>query len=253
MIGKLGRFSAVRRFYGGMARKLAGTGFDGRGHIPLPAGPKTVFGNVSADACVGALKQDGIAPGLKLPEHVMAPILAYAETCSFREQRAGDPPRPVRLVSASVRECPEIMALLDDAFLTGVAERYLGYRPRRAEAYLEWLLAFPQGTEPEYAPYRYHFDVPGLASVAVFFFLTDVSEDTGAHCMLRRSHTKKPWRLLWVPGSATGDRAARHYDPALEYRVMGTAGSGFFEDLYSFHKVLCPRTGDRLSLQIRFS
>ena len=254
MLDKLGRFWSVRQAYGAMAQRLAGAGFNGEGHLDLPACRGTLFPDMSSELLLEQLRTDAIAPGLMLPPAVLQRLLNHAASCSFTACSAGEPRRPVRLVSGSVRGCPEIMALLDDGLLADVATRYLGYRPRRAEVYLERLLAFPNGDEPpSYAPYHYHFDVPGLASVAVFFFLTDVDETSGAHLMLRRSHRDKPWDLLLRPGSRTGDGAALRYDPSLEYRVTGSAGSGFFEDLYAFHKVLCPRSADRLSLQIRYS
>lgn len=146
------------------------------------------------------------------------------------------------------------MQILADRVLCQIAERYLGYEPAVVEAYLERLSNPQRATAGGvYPPFGYHYDVPGFNFIGFFFYLTNVDETSGgAHVMIRRSHTDKPLSFLLRSARAAGKKVDKYYPKDQTFIVYGSKGSGFAEDLYSFHKLIPPISEDRLTLQIRY-
>jgi hypothetical protein len=99
----------------------------------------------------------------------------------------------------------------------------------------------------------FHYDIDGYRSVSYFFYLTDVDEDAGAHTYVRGSHRKKRLsHLLSIRKSRSDCEIAAAYNPDDIRNICGSAGQGFAEDTFCFHKGLSPRLRDRLVLQVRF-
>lgn len=273
VVKSLGRFHTARILYSRIqglrspkGMRFHPTNMEARDLLICP-GAETHFDGLPVDDCVRDLREQGISQAFHLSERVVDGILSYAQGSRFRieggcekkriadfqERRDRGAPTPARAICTDVAGSAEVMSILKDRSIHAVATRYLGYRPRLCEAYLEVLFrteSDPSG--PGYRPFRYHYDIPGFGFIAFFFYLTAVDERNGAHVMIRRSHNRKPIRLLLRSGQSAGELVAAYYDRALELTIKGPKGHGFAEDLYSFHKVLPPTGGDRISLQIRF-
>jgi hypothetical protein len=146
------------------------------------------------------------------------------------------------------------MKLVSDYVLCQIATQYLGYEPSTVEVYMEILLASRAVEQSgDYAPFEYHYDVPGLNFIGFFFYLSDVDDVTGgAHAMIMNSNHDKPLRFKLQSARSAGKQVFEYYSPESELLVYGPKGTGFAEDLYAFHKVNRPELSDRLAIHIRY-
>jgi hypothetical protein len=228
----------------------------------------TFFDPRLIDECAQDLFKDGISPRLRLPDEAVDALTAFAQAATFRPTDDSAPIKDVnaddataassisglRSICSDITASPQIMQILADHVLCQIATRYLGYQPSVVEAYLE-RLSSPQRVKTEgiYPPFGYHYDVPGFNFLGFFFYLTDVNDATGgAHVMIRKSCRDKPLRFMLQSARSAGYQVDTYYPLEDTLVIHGTKGSGFAEDLYSFHKVLPPKGEDRLTLQIRY-
>ncbi len=98
----------------------------------------------------------------------------------------------------------------------------------------------------------FHFDVHALNFIYVFFYLTDVDSQSGAHELIPGSHRKKKLAHL-LSGARKSDAEIHDYYGGRSTVISGAAGSGFIEDTSCFHRALPPIARPRLALQIRYS
>jgi hypothetical protein len=269
----LGRFRALRRVHSKIQR-LRRCG-DIRFHpanieakdLPICPGSSTYFETLSVERCLEELRLDGISQPFRLPVSMVDDILSYAHHAHFyaeadveagsiadlQDRRDCGLLTSARAICTDVTRSIEIMSILRDPIIHQIAARYLEYRPRKCEAYLEILFRMAPGVDAaSYLPHQYHYDVPGFGFIAFFFYLNDVDEYNGAHVVIRRSHKNKPMILLLRSGQSAGKLVTGHYAKDLELTVRGPKGHGFIEDLYGFHKVLRPIRADRMTLQVRY-
>lgn len=249
----------------------------------------TYFSGTIIDRCVRDLRSEGISTRLTLPPSVVDAMTEFAQTAPFRytddsapieQTHADDESSPateitgteipgaeiagtevpeteisgMRRVCSDITKSKEVMRLLGDRVLCQIATRYLGYEPAVVEAYLE-ILSCPESAKGliSYPPLGFHYDVPGFNFLGFFFYLSDVTETTGGeHVMIRTSHRNKPLKFMLKSARTAGMEVDSYYPTKLHFEVRGPKGSGFAEDLYSFHKVNPPISQDRLTLQIRY-
>jgi hypothetical protein len=70
--------------------------------------------------------------------------------------------------------------------------------------------------------------------------------------MMKRSHKRKPLRMLFGSARASQEAVYRQYGRENEITIEGPAGTGFVQDTSCFHRASPPTRGDRLMLAIRF-
>jgi hypothetical protein len=58
------------------------------------------------------------------------------------------------------------------------------------------------------------------------FYITGTDRNSGAHVMMKRSHNKKPLRMLMGSAVAGQDAVRRHYGVKNEITIEGAAGTG---------------------------
>ena len=99
----------------------------------------------------------------------------------------------------------------------------------------------------------YHFDVHDLNFLYIFFYLTNCNVNSGAHQVIRRSHTNK-FFFKHLIGSAnkTEEQLKQDYKLTDFVNIEGNVGHGFIEDTSCFHKALAPKNEPRLALQLRY-
>jgi hypothetical protein len=103
---------------------------------------------------------------------------------------------------------------------------------------------------------NYHYDVGGYNFVYVSFYITDTDRYSGAHVMMKRSHNRKPLRMLLVECfSARRPQAKLVCVSNLELRTKSPsralrepACSGYI----MLSRATPPTHGDRLMLAVRF-
>jgi hypothetical protein len=264
----LGRFATVRAAYAGMRRV-----FDPPGEV-LSRGEiysNTIFPDIDIDRVVQAIRDEAVFVGLRLPDRLVNEIHAFARTQPlhanydpsgptffYHEVIRGKCPdgRPVPLggVHDSIR-CPAVKAVTEDEVLKAIVQNYLGHAPRRMMALLNWSFA-SDFTPEECRRLRfqgdYHFDSEGFDFVYANFYITDTDRFSGAHVMMKRSHNKKPLRMLLGSAATTEAAVWRQFGRENEIVIEGKAGTGFVQDTSCYHRASAPSKADRLMLAIRY-
>lgn len=258
-----GRFAALRDAYA-RARRLQALVW----RPPFVQGA-TLFPGLGRDLGTENLQRDGIHAGFSLPDNVVERIHAFARTApcvrpgfngSFvlDDLHFGHLPDGRRVAIADIAAplaCPSVAALAADKGLKAAAAAYLGYVPSRVEVRLWWSLAISLPNDVRRSLQQtidFHYDVPWFNAVYAYFYLTAVTEQTGAHVIIRGSARRKPWRFLMASTFQPDEALDDFYGAGQRLIVTGPPGYGFLTDPFAFHKALAPVRQDRLMLQLRF-
>jgi hypothetical protein len=259
----LGRFHWVRQMYTGVNRFRYGL-------ETIPSSATTIFPRLVADQAVADLTNDAVALGFDLPLDVVQELRTYASTQPL--ERSGDQRQFYKsdvvdgrladgspVVLGHVRgadKASAVQRICTDPTLRQTVMTYLGYRPRHARVRLFWSFVL-RASESErmnlWQTVKYHYDVGGFNFVYANFYLTDVDSTSGAHVLIKGSHTNKPIRMLLSSANQPDQAVLSHFGANRELMVCGKAGTGFLEDSSCYHKAVAPSERERLLLQIRFS
>ncbi len=263
---KLARFEIVREGYRRFNRSLS----------TAEVSQTTILEDINIQSVVAQIQQDGCYPGLTLPAHIMQQILEFAATKPCYANR--DPDLPFRIADQTIMQadlassgqslvlasymgshesCPAFQQLANDPGLLAIAEQYFGRPPRYVSSELAW--SFPTSTtlfQQLQAAQVFHCDIDDYSCIKFFFYLTDVDELSGPHVYLRASHKNKPLlhQILGKRCASIPDQTlVEHYGPENVFPLCGSAGYGFVEDIFGFHKGSPPQQRNRLLLQIEFA
>lgn len=152
--------------------------------------------------------------------------------------------------------CPAVQAVINDPVLRSIVSRYVKHSPRIVKPILHW--SFGSSMEDEerrrlkHIVIDYHYDVGGFNFVYASFYITDTDRYSGAHVMMKRSHNKKPLRMLLGSAVASEEAVRKQFGIENEITIEGPAGTGFVQDTSCYHRASSPTRGDRLMLAIRF-
>jgi hypothetical protein len=263
-----GRFKTVRKAYGRI-RRLS----DGEQRLPANVDrASSLFTNVNPDQIIKSIREEAVFVGLRLPSNIVAEIAQFGRTEPLHagydpngpKFRYGDVcrgiapdgrPVPIGAIKDPLR-CHAVQAVVNDPMLRTIVHGYLGHQPRQVMTILDWSFA-SDFTDEERRRLRhhvidYHYDVGGFNFVYASFYITDTDRNSGAHVMMKRSHDKKPLRMLL--GSAVASEAAVRQQYGIENEIMieGPAGTGFVQDTSCYHRATPPTQRDRLMLAVRF-
>jgi hypothetical protein len=265
----LGRFKTVRSSYSKL-RRLRGV----VGRVPPTESAElpTLFPDADVDHVVRTIQEEAVFVGLRLPAHIVSEIEAFGRSEPLHGRADPDDPtfsyaNVVRGQSADGRavavggvrdpsRCPAIRAVSQDPMLRAVVRKYLGYQPARVKTILSWSFASDFSDEErrrlKHGVIDYHYDVEGFNFVYASFYILDTDRHSGAHVMMKRSHNRKPLRMLL--GSVVASEAAvrRQFGSHNEIMIEGPAGTGFIQDPSCFHRATPPTRRDRLILTLRF-
>ena len=262
----LGRFRIVRLAYGGMRRLTDRP-------APVPQnGCSTLFPNAIVAQIVETISKEAVFVGLNLPANIVAEIDSFARSEPLHTNY--DPDGPTFRYSDVIRgkapdgrsapiggihqpaRCPAVQAVIDDPILRAVVRTYLGHEPRRVNTILDWSFASDFSDEErrrlKHHVIDYHYDVGGYNFVYASFYITNTDRNSGAHVMMKRSHNRKPLRMLLGPASASEATVRRQFGIENEITIEGPAGTGFIQDTSCYHRASPPTQGDKLMLAVRF-
>lgn len=236
-------------------------------HAPVPeAACAGVLGDASRswlDASVEALRSEGFCVfDARLPgDDVEALVrLANVAPCS----RLGHPDRRCYpdqrgtsnrydFAAADLCDHESVQRLLADASIRAVATRYLRCEPVLDLVTMWWSEPSPPDVDlRSEAAQLFHFDMDRFKFLKFFVYLTDVDQERGPHCLVRRSHLRKP-RALLRDGRHPDAALEAHYPPDDFVRVCGPAGTILVVDTRAFHKGVPLVRGARLLLQLEFA
>jgi hypothetical protein len=152
----------------------------------------------------------------------------------------------------AVFENPDVQRLASDYSILSVAQAYFGCRPILTHYFMWWSTA--HSTEPcDEAAQLFHYDMANIKFLKLFFYLTDVTPDTGPHSYVTGSHKRLPAALRDRDRRFSDDEIKQHYDSERIAEITGPTGTIFAADTRGLHKGCPLREGERLILQFQFS
>ena len=146
-----------------------------------------------------------------------------------------------------LKDFPEILAIANDSKVLNAVSQYLGVNPVIANINCWW--SFGNRESAKEAQF-YHRDLDDYKFVKLFFYLTDVTEESGPHIYVKGSH--KINKLLELR-RFTDKEVEETFSADKITTLTKTKGSCFLEDTYGIHKGQLPLSGNRLLLQVQYS
>ncbi|MCS6910284.1 MAG: phytanoyl-CoA dioxygenase family protein [Anaerolineales bacterium] len=217
------------------------------------------------EAAVDTLRREGfVVLGNYLTEAQITSLIAFAQQVPARLTPVPtegpaidrfDPERPraikYDLPEGRLVEHPVVQQLLADRSLRDLARQFLDCEPVNDLVAMWWSAAYSSEASSE-AAQLYHFDMDRPQFLKLFFYLTDVTPETGPHCYIRGSHRERA-PALWRDGRHTDDQVLAYYGAEREVQITGPRGTLIAVDTSGFHKGKPLARGYRLILQIEYT
>jgi hypothetical protein len=146
---------------------------------------------------------------------------------------------------------PLIQDLAFDQSLLRIANSFLNTKPILDIISMWWSVPFSKESEDR-AAQKYHFDMDRFKFMKFFFYLTDVTSETGPHCYVKGSSKN-------IPSPVLADRRIEDTEIQANYpaediiELTAPKGSIIAVDTRGFHKGKSLTHGKRLLLQLQFS
>lgn len=147
-----------------------------------------------------------------------------------------------------------IQEFICDPTILSIAQDYLGSAPVFDFIAMWWHTK--SNTPDKEAAQYFHFDMDRLRWIKFFFYVTDVTAESGPHMFVPESHRDfgLPFKLRKKGFTRlTDDEVASVFPVNTWTTFTGSAGSMIVEDTRGLHKGKHVHEGDRLVFQIQFS
>jgi len=208
--------------------------------------------NDNNDYLIKQLKNDGyVVLKTKLPKELCHDLREFAESKkslpsglenkieNFTLYKKSDPKAPTyNFDETDLINNPIIQSLSCDPRILSVVAQYLKAPPILDLVAMWWSTCFMKGADARSAQ-LYHFDMDRLHWLKVFFYLTDVDSDTGAHCYVAKSHRpgQKPKEIRARGYSRIPDSDLKKFYPGKNFNeIEGVAGTIIIGDTAAYHK-----------------
>lgn len=182
----------------------------------------------------------------------------------FKSQKCHDPYRPHlgefiwdsppsiecnmgMYTAEQILNAPHIMNLFNHPKLLQLAEAYIGCKPTLDNLGCWWSY---DGRNLAKGTQKFHRDFDSIGGFKVFFYLSDVEIEDGPHEYVIGSHRRNE---LTMSNGIPDDILWAHYDPDLNLKVTGLAGTSFIADTYGIHRGQLPVRGRRLLLSAQYN
>lgn len=149
--------------------------------------------------------------------------------------------------------CPQ--ALMVDSSILALSQAYLKTTPILDIVDMWWHTAYQKEPDSDAAQF-FHFDMDRIKWLKFFFYLTDVTPESGPHCFIEGTNkTGEIPKPLLNKGYAriTDEELKGYFDPTKFIEFIGKKGTIIAEDTRGFHKGKHVQSGDRLIFQLQFS
>lgn len=136
--------------------------------------------------------------------------------------------------------------LAQDPLITSIASEYLETPVSAIDSVL-WY-SFPSESASSELAQLFHYDLDTIRWLKVFYYLSDVTEDSGPHSYVEGTHKAgaKTQALLDRGYSRISDRDMQENQEGVVRTVTGPAGTVILGDTRAFHKGHRVKTGYRL-------
>lgn len=205
----------------------------------------------------------------KLPKQICDDLVKFAETTpclpsgdnqsssnSYVKYESKIPKAPsYKFKEPDLAENQLIQKLASDPYFIKIAGTYLKAAPVLDLIAMWWSTAFKKEADDNTAQ-MYHFDMDRLKWLKIFFYLTDVDSETGAHCYIARSHRpgQKPYEIRRRGYTRIPDKDLIKYYPRENFReISGKAGTIIIGDTMAYHKGKPLSRGHRLILEFEYA
>jgi hypothetical protein len=206
----------------------------------------------------------------RIPGAVCDEIAEAARTIKARVGRNPDDPKPMTKFDpanaiAYVYDIPEpeiwqiraYQRLIADPLFLNLSQAYFGAASALKQANLWWSVAL-DGVPDTNAAQLFHFDFdPAPIWLKVFFYLTDVTPETGPHVFVKGSHKlrQQKTRELLSRGyeRISDDDIVAVYGHENIVEINGAKGTVLVVDTMGFHKGKAPTAGYRLLAQLEYA
>lgn len=142
----------------------------------------------------------------------------------------------------------EVQKLIRDPGLHQLAQEYLGCCPFLSSVSL-WLDTIQDQSIQEHV---FHFDLDGPKFLKIFFYISDVDIDSGAHIYIQKTHSHVKPKAFRTSKRYTDEELLNFFGEENKIVFTGPAGTIFAEDTMGFHRGTTPKTGNRLVMQFEY-
>jgi len=161
-----------------------------------------------------------------------------------------NPGKDVQLAQYSredLTQSDEILAIANDSRILNAVSKYFGVKPTISNINCWWSFGYRESAKEAQF---FHRDLDDFKFLKIFFYLTDVTNDSGPHIYVKGSH--KINKLLELR-RFKDEEVQNTFNPENILTLTSPKGSAFIEDTYGIHKGQLPLNGNRLLLQIQYS
>jgi hypothetical protein len=234
----------------------------------------SMFQDVDVDLVSSSVEQNGYFLGLNLPRNIAREILEFAYATDIiadcnphrkfkyadREQVADKYNTNILVgnyATKDLQKCTAFNKLQTDSKLIAIAGKYLNSSPILVRSQMNWTFI---GDEQAYydkgdigtPTVLFHYDLDDYRTIKFFFYLTDVNSSSGSHRCVAGSHHRR--KLMHYIFRGQSDRQIEEYYGAENIiDICGSAGFGFAEDPFCFHRGSPPVISPRLIIQLEFA
>jgi hypothetical protein len=150
---------------------------------------------------------------------------------------------------------PVVQSLMTDMSILAVAQEYLNGLPKADVTGMWWHTDYSDEANAEAAT-MWHFDMDRVKWIKFFFYLTDVTPETGPHCFIEGTHKTGaiPRDLLKYGYARLSDEAVKmHFRQERFIEYCAKRFTVIAEDTRGLHKGKPVEKGSRLLFQLQFS
>ncbi len=162
-----------------------------------------------------------------------------------------DPENPPKCVAAyanntEVLASPLLMSLMNDPVISYIASRHMSATVTPIDGTL-WY-SFPSKSASSESAQLFHYDLDTLRWLKAFYYITDVTSESGPHTYIPGSHKPgtKNAHLLKRGYGRISDEEMEAAHPKQQVSLTGRAGTIILGDTRCYHKGMHLKTGHRL-------
>ena len=142
----------------------------------------------------------------------------------------------------------DVRRIADDPSVKDLLRAYFKAEPALLESTL--VVTNPRPNQPDALQNRFHFDFAGWQSLNVLVYLTDVSDQSSAHVIVKGSHRRIRIGDA-LRGTISDAEAIQRFGSSIE-TITGPAGTLFVENTEAFHRRI-RGSGRRVLLNLLYS
>ncbi len=185
--------------------------------------------NVTESRAAAQIHEKGFSMGTRIPDSLTKRVKEFALTGN----------QSVYINSHLI--CDSIAEIVNDEKVLKVVEQYLGVHKICCYSKLWWTcpdLRENTHSKEEYSKAElntsFHYDLSDFQSLALFVYISDVDDASGPHEIIEGSHLDRSLKRYW--NRIMSEHEAKEKFPGKLVRIVGPAGTSFFEDLSCYHR-----------------